>query len=536
MTPTRVFLDCTLRDGGYYNAWDFPAAMVQEYLRGVEAAGVDVVELGFRSLTTHGFRGACAYTTDEYIGTLDIPAGLRVGVMVNASEVLAHDPPSDALERLFPRPAGESPVSLVRIACHAAEFPRSLPLSDWLAARGYQVGFNLMQVSDCSAEDIRGYAAMATAHPIDVLYFADSLGSMDPDHVARVTGWFREGWQGPIGVHMHDNLGLALQNSLRALQAGATWVDATVTGMGRGPGNAKTEQLAIEMAALGGNRANIVELLGVIRRHFEPMQVQCKWGTNPFYYLAGKYGIHPTYIQEMLSDSRYSDEDILSSIEQLRGKGAKKFSKTALGTTRNFYQGDAHGKWRPAEAMSGRDVMVLGSGPGAARYRSALERYIARERPVVLALNTQSPVAQELIDYRVACHPIRLLADCGTYGRLRQPLVTPFSMLPEELQASLENVNILDFGMTVRDGQFACADTHCLLPTSLVIGYALAVATAGKARRLLLAGFDGYGPGDRRTTEVEELFMLYAKSPDRLDLLSVTPSAYSIPATSIFAI
>lgn len=76
------FLDCTLRDGGYYNEWDFPVEVINEYLVAMEAAGVDIVELGFRSLQNKGFKGACAFTTDEFIRSLPIPASLTVGVIL----------------------------------------------------------------------------------------------------------------------------------------------------------------------------------------------------------------------------------------------------------------------------------------------------------------------------------------------------------------------------------------------------------------------------------------------------------------------
>ncbi len=66
-------LDCTLRDGGYYNRWDFDRDIVDRYLTAVKASLVDVVELGFRSLPQNTFMGPYFYTTDEFIIQLDLP-------------------------------------------------------------------------------------------------------------------------------------------------------------------------------------------------------------------------------------------------------------------------------------------------------------------------------------------------------------------------------------------------------------------------------------------------------------------------------
>lgn len=529
-----VFLDCTLRDGGYYNNWDFSHELIHEYLDAMQAAGVDVVELGLRSLNNTGFKGACAFTTDDFIRSVSIPADLTVGVMVNGSELVGDVPQQEALERLFPNTAADSPVDLVRIACHVHEFAQALPAANWLKERGYKVGFNLMQVADRTEDEIKALARQATAYPLDALYFADSMGSMNPDQTAQIIQWLRSEWSGALGIHTHDNLGLALSNTLRALDEGVTWVDSTVTGMGRGPGNARTEELAIELAEQRGQQVNLVPLMALLREHFVPMQAHYSWGTNPYYYLAGKYGIHPTYIQEMLSDSRYSEEDVLAVIEHLRAEGGKKFSLNTLDAARHFYRGEAKGSWSPKEVFAGRDVLLLGTGPGVAQHRQALERYIRKAKPLVLALNTQCAIDSELIDLRVACHPVRLLADCEAHVKLPQPLITPFSMLPDDVQASLADKEVLDFGLKVEAGDFEFNDTCCTAPTSLVMAYAFAAITSGKANRILMAGFDGYAGEDPRNQEMNAVVVAYKQSNKAIPLLSITATRYDVQLKSIY--
>lgn len=528
------FLDCTLRDGGYYNAWDFSPELINQYLEAMQAARVDIVELGLRTLKNQGFQGPCAFTTDEFIRGLNIPAGLTVGVMVNGSELVGEVPQQEALERLFPNAAAASPVDLVRIACHVHEFGKSLPAVTWLKERGYQVGFNLMQVADRTEAEVKALARVAKAYPMDALYFADSMGSMNPDQAAQIIQWFRSEWKGAMGIHTHDNLGLALSNTLRAMDEGVTWVDSTVTGMGRGPGNARTEELAIEMAERRGKPANMVPLMVLLREHFKPMQAHYGWGTNPYYYLAGKYGIHPTYIQEMLSDSRYSEEDLLAVIEHLRVEGGKKFSLNTLDAARHFYRGEPKGEWSPKELFGGREVLLLGTGPGVARHREALELYIRDHKPLVLALNTQSAINADLIDLRVACHPVRLLADCEAHTQLPQPLITPYSMLPADVRESLANKEVLDFGLNVQANSFAFADIYCTVPTALVMAYAFAIVASGEAHTLYLAGFDGYTGEDPRNTEMNNIVKQFQEFNDTLPLIAITPSRYDVIKQSVY--
>lgn len=532
-----TFLDCTLRDGGYHNNWDFPSALIEEYLLAMKAAQVDVAEVGFRFLKNQGFKGACAFTTDAFLETMQIPQGVIVAVMVNGADLCTDIGCIGAIEKMFPLPSTNTPVKLVRIACHFQELPKALPAAGWLNGRGYRVGINLMQIAGCTRGQVKELTAMASDWPIDVLYFADSLGSMRPDDIARMVGWLQEGWEGELGIHTHDNMGLALTNTLRAHAEGVKWLDATVTGMGRGPGNARTEELAIEAETIRTRRANFIPLMALIRERFGPMKSQFGWGTNPYYYLAGRYGIHPTYIQEMLSDARYDDEDILAVTDHLRTQGGKRFSFDSLEGARHFYHGSPRGTWRPAELMAGRDVLILGAGPGAVAHATAIEEYIRRTQPLVMALNTQTAINLSLIDLRIACHPVRLLADAEAYSGYHQSLITPASMLPDQFRTELKSTQLLDFGLGIEPGRFEFHETYCITSSSLVLSYALAVATSGKAAQILMAGFDGYKRGDPRNDEVEEMLSSFFSSSPPVSLISITPTSYKrLTSRSIYGL
>ena len=86
---------------------------------------------------------------------------------------------------------------------------------------------------------------------------------------------------------------MALSNTLEAIKCGINWLDSTITGIGRGPGNTKTEELVIELSNHNQKNLNLVPLIKIINSHFNPLKNKYKWGTNIFYYLSGKYSIHP---------------------------------------------------------------------------------------------------------------------------------------------------------------------------------------------------------------------------------------------------
>ena len=534
MTDTIVKVDCTLRDGGYYNGWDFPPEIVQRYIDAMDAAKIDFVEIGFRALSQKKFFGAHAFTTENYLAQFKIPADLKLGVMLNAGDIL--NAPVNAVEvvdAIF-CDAAQSAVSLVRIACHFHEYKDVLPAVECLSGKGYLVGLNLMQIASRSDRELQEFADDVRSAPILALYIADSTGSLQPTRTAQIVRHLRENSLTQIGVHMHDNMGLALQNSLAAIQAGATFVDSTVTGMGRGPGNAQTEYMIAEDAVCGGKTPNPVPLMHLIDDYFKPMKNELGWGENYFYYLAGKYHIHPTYIQEMLEDPRYETEDIITAIGHLKGNGTK-YSQEMLNDALNFAPVAGDGGWCPIHEIEGRKVLIIASGPSVRRYRSAIETFIKTQQPYVIALNTNQSVGDDLIDIRVACHAKRILSDLGTYERLPQPFVLPLASIEESVNSQFKDEKFRDFGVRISEEKFDFSSSSATLPVPLSLAYALAIANSGAAKSIFIAGVDGYDSGDARNYEIENTFSCYSNNKNSVGITSITPTLFNLPISSVFS-
>ena len=95
-------LDCTLRDGGYYNNWRFNNTLINDYLQTMDKISADYVEIGFRSFDDNTKKGALAYSKDSFLKTLKIPKNICLGVMVNASEIIGtNNNPIENTKKLF---------------------------------------------------------------------------------------------------------------------------------------------------------------------------------------------------------------------------------------------------------------------------------------------------------------------------------------------------------------------------------------------------------------------------------------------------
>ncbi len=525
-------IDCTLRDGGYYNNWDFSINLVNEYLKTMSKIGVEYVELGFRSFQSESFKGSNWYTTDNYINNLKIPSNLKIAVMVNASQIINQNNISSAVKKLFSYKKN-SKVNLVRVACHFSEINQTIDIVKHLNKLGYHSAINLMQISEQSEEKIVEVTKKLSKSKVDIVYFADSLGSMNALKVEKVLEIIKQDWKGPIGVHMHNNLEQALKNNIHCLKLGVKWIDSTIMGMGRGAGNAQTEYFIIEYNNFLKRKINIIPLLNLIKKYFLDLKLKFNWGPNSFYYLAGMYGIHPTYIQEMIS-THFSDAEILAAIEQLRNSGGSRYN---VDLVRSEFQKNIKltiGTWKPFIKVKNRDTLLVASGPKIKEHLKALEHYIRKNKPFVIAVNTNVMINKKLIDIYAACNPLKLIADADNYKKLTRPLAVPTSVLNSNILRKFKNLKILNFGVGLKQNTYKFLQSGAVVPRLYTLVYALSIATSGRSKKILLAGFDGYGINDNRTKLVNHLIHQYSSSKGSKQILAITPTSYTLTYKSIY--
>ena len=520
-------LDCTLRDGGYYNNWYFKRDLINEYLKVMDIIKVDYVEIGFRFIDKVRTKGPTAYSEESFLKSLKIPKNLKIGVMINAADFINQNNILDLAKENFAHKK-KSIISLVRIACHHHEVEKIVPLVNWLKRSGYKVGVNIMQIPELSIQEIKDTVLKVKKSKADILYFADSLGSLDSKKTKDIIKTIKTKWKGSTGIHTHDNMGKALENSIEAINNSVNWIDCTVTGMGRGPGNTKTEYLILELKRKNEKSENLVYLLNLIKKYFEPLQKKYKWGSNPFYYFAGLNSIHPSFVQGMLSDDIFEPEDIYSNLNYLSTVGGKKFSNELIEIGKNFYKDIKKGSWEPSELIKNKNVFIIGPCKSILMYKKKIIKFIEKYKPIVFALNITNQIPKKYIDANIVCHPLRLLSDIDKYRKFNNHLITPYSSFSKNIKSKINTKNILDFGLQVKNKRFKFEANYAVLPNSLAISYALGVCTSGESREIFLAGLDGYTENNPRKFEMDELFQSYKLENKSKKISSLTPTNFKI--------
>ena len=531
-------LDCTFRDGGYYNSWDFSAEIVDAYLEAIAESKVDFVELGFRNFAQPGFFGAFAYTTDEFLNSLKLPEGPVYGVMIDAKIILeSRLSTRDAISALFNKRT-ESKIGLVRIAAHFSEAARCKEMIDVLKEYGYQVGFNLMQAGGKPSELIVACAEeISSWRNVDVLYFADSLGNMDRTEVERVYESIVKGWSGPVGIHAHNNMSRALDNTLFANELGVTWLDSTITGMGRGAGNAQTERLLTVLNATNKDYS-LNSVYALVIRHFELMQKQYGWGSNLLYFIGATNDVHPTYIQNLLSSTHFGTEELVGALDYLSRledassyKGELLTSAVEMGGAKPQISGSDD----VAGLFDGKNVLLVTNAPSVKNYSCAIEKYICKVDPVVIAINSNVPINEHLIDYYIISHNSKYLSQSESYLNIKKPIILPKCRFSSSELDVMSDLEIIDYGLMLEEGCLVSKNRFAKIPHDITVAYALALLMRSRIKTISVVGFDGYSESDVRQQEMVEILTLYSASTGSVEITALTPTTYPIKKSSIYA-
>jgi 4-hydroxy 2-oxovalerate aldolase len=241
----RVFItDVTLRDGDHAMGHQFSLTHIETIARGLDEAGVDIIEC------SHG--DGLAGSSIQYGMSREKEADIlrTAAVAITRARLAILLLPGIGTKSDL-KMAAECGATVARVATHCTEADiaqQHIGLAKNLDMR--VVGF-LMMAHMVPPQKLAEQAQLMESYGADCVYVVDSAGAMTtPDARERVRA-LRQALRCEVGFHAHNNLALAVANSLAAIEEGATCIDASTCGLGAGAGNTQTEVLAAVLSRLG---------------------------------------------------------------------------------------------------------------------------------------------------------------------------------------------------------------------------------------------------------------------------------------------
>lgn len=238
--------DSSLRDGSHPMRHQFTRAQVRAVAQALDEAGVPVIEV------THGDGLAGSSIQYGFSRTSEMELIAEAASVCRQAKIAALLLPGiGTLTEL--KEAVANGIRVVRIATQCTEADISEEHFEIAKKLGLEaIGF-LMMAHLRPPEVLVEQAKLMESYGADCVYVVDSAGAMLPQDASDRVKALKEALTIQVGFHAHNNLGLAIGNSLAALEAGADQLDGCLRGLGAGAGNAPTELLAAVLEKMGLN-------------------------------------------------------------------------------------------------------------------------------------------------------------------------------------------------------------------------------------------------------------------------------------------
>lgn len=293
-------LDCTIRDGGLMNKWQFSKDFVKGVYNSCVAAGIDYMEIGYISSedqfprTEYGPWKFCAEDDiREIVGENN--TNTKLSVMADIGRIKFEDI----------RPKSESVIDLFRVACYDYQIDKAIELAHHVMDKGYEATINLMAVSKVSNRALEQVLEDVANSRVGTFYLVDSFGSLYSEDIHHLLQQYINALPGKtIGFHGHNNTQLAFANTIECIIGGANMLDATMLGIGRGAGNCPLELL---ISFLKNPKYDIVPILQAIQDHVKPLQKEINWGYFIPYMITGSQNDHPRSAMAWMNSENRDD-------------------------------------------------------------------------------------------------------------------------------------------------------------------------------------------------------------------------------------
>lgn len=524
-------LDCTLRDGGYLNDWNFGHNTLTSVFERIVASGVEVIEVGFlddrRPFDINRSIMPDSASAEKIYGKIDKGNAMIVGMI---------DFGTCAIENL--QPCSESYLDGIRVIFKKEKMHDALAYCRAVKALGYQVFTQAVSITSYTDDELVSLINMVNEVQPYAVSMVDTYGLLHQDNLLHTLQVIDKHLAPSIGIgyHAHNNFQMGYANCIEMLRQNVNrmlMVDATLYGMGKSAGNAPLELVAMHMNETLGKSYDVSQMLEAIEINIMEIYKQVQWGYNLFYYVAAATACHPNYVSYLMNKhtlSIKSIHDILRSIEEPKKLlYDKQYIEQKYLDYQTYECDDAAALDQLREALGGKPILVLGPGKSIVTHEQDICHYRDTNGCTVVAINYIPE----------CCKPDYLfLTNAKRYTQLSSQLTR---------DENRDIPTIATSNLTKTSGVFTYAlnystliDPQAVIQDNSLMMLLRAFMSIG-VDRVALAGFDGYSSDEMNyfSTNMEYNFIkekaaalntyakeFFAAHEDALHVTFVTPSKY----------
>lgn len=381
-------LDCTLRDGGYVNDWNFGKNVISNIAKSICDASVELIECGFLSKYKKSSIDQSIFASIEeaenYFSKVNNKCNLAL--MINCGEYKE--------EHITPYEGGK--IRTIRIAFHKHQFDEAQTLCLSLQHNGYTVYFQPMVTMRYTDEEILSLIKWTNENKPAAFYIVDSFGTMRKKDILRIFYLVDNNLckDIKIGFHSHNNLQLSFSNAQELIALNSTReiiIDTSIFGMGRGAGNLCTELMIQYINENIESKYNVIPILEAMDEYIIPIFNMHSWGYSVPYYIAAVNDCHPNYATHLSNMQTLLVKDINGIMKMIEPHKKYIFDKDYINILYSEYQKNMIDDTETIQDIRKlcfeRKVLVLAPGKTLVAFKEDILKYIDLNNPIIISIN-----------------------------------------------------------------------------------------------------------------------------------------------------
>lgn len=475
----KGLLDCTLRDGGYVNDWNFGHSVIVSTYKRLDDAGVEFIEVGFLderrpfdlnrtiSPNTQGFN--------------EIFKGVE---KKHAIPVAMIDFGTCGIDNI--QNSCDTFIEGIRVIFKKEKIKDALPFCKAIKEKGYKLFIQAISITSYSDVEMLNYVKDINDIEPYAFSIVDTYGLLD-DRLLKNYFYLIDKNLSPrikIGYHAHNNFQLAFSNSMifLALETNRDIVvDSTVYGMGKSAGNTATELIALHMNERYGCKYNINQVLEIFDTDLMPIYERNFWGYKYNFYISARHKCHPNYVTYLLNKKTLSITSINDILCKIQESKKLYYDEPLIESLYIQYQSsiidDSSSIENIKKELNGKTILLLGPGTSLIKEKEYLGEFININNPAIIAVN--------FIPHNINFDFI-FISNSKRYGQLTDEFIPYKSKL-------ILTSNIVSYD---RPGDYTFNYSELLIMNCVKSDNSLLLLLAALSRcdvkYVYLAGFDGF--------------------------------------------
>lgn len=474
-------LDCTLRDGGYINDWEFGHDNLVSVFERVVSANVDIIEVGFlderRVFDRNRSIMPDTASVEKIYGNLDRNKTMVVGMI---------DYGTCSLKQI--QPCSESFLDGIRVIFKKHIRKEAVEFCGELVKLGYKVFVQAVSITSYTDKELLDLIELTNGIEPYALSMVDTYGLLHQDTLMHYAELIDHNLKPEIGMgyHSHNNFQLGYANCIEMLAKKTRRrmvVDATIYGMGKSAGNTPIELLAMHLNEHYDKHYDISQILEAVDANIMDIYKVSPWGYNMFYYIAASNDCHPNYVSYLMNKRTLSVKSINEILDKLDGEKKLLYDETYIEQLYIEYQtievDDQKDIEELTSAMAGRNILLVGPGNKIMAQKERVEAYVREHDPIVISVNFISNVVRpNYIFLSNAKRYVQLATALSDQKDEFQVIATSnVTKTNGKFDYTLKYSSLLDLEAKIVDNSFIM-----LLKVMIRLG----------VRQVALCGFDGY--------------------------------------------